>query len=135
MMNFITSKNIVYCSTKCTIPVIAKKLLEHWTDTVLVGDGNDVLGIITDGILWNIISKKDPKIYEYTAGQIMDKSLRIIEVKKQFNFIDRIKEELEKTPVKRLIVEKDGKIIGIIQKKIFEKIKRHARTYNVEFKK
>jgi len=115
--------------------VIAKKLLEAWTDTVLVeGEDKQVLGIVTDGIIWNIISKKDPKIYEYIANDIMDKNLKTIEVKKGFNFIEKIRDEIDKTPVKRLIVKREGEIVGIIQKKIYEKIKRHARTFNVEFK-
>ncbi|NHI92195.1 MAG: CBS domain-containing protein [Candidatus Lokiarchaeota archaeon] len=132
---YVTSENLVYCTPDCTIPIIAKKLLENWTDTVLIADGKSkVLGIVTDGIIWNLISKRDPKIYDYKAKDIMDKNLKIIEVKKGFNFIDKMRNEIDKTPVKRLIVKKEGEIIGLIQKKIYEKIKRHARTFNVEFK-
>ena len=135
IMFFTTSQNLVYCTPQCTIPVIAKKLLDAWTDTVLVeGEDKQVLGIVTDGIIWNIISRKDPKVYEYIANDIMDKNLKTIEVKKGFNFIEKIRDEIDKTPVKRLIVKREGEIIGIIQKKIYEKIKRHARTFNVEFK-
>ena len=132
---FVTSQNLVYCTPDCTIPVIAKKLLEALTDTVLVeGKDKKVLGIVTDGIIWDIISKKDPKIYDYVANDIMDKNLNTLEVKKGFNFIEKMRDEIDKTPVKRLIVKREGEIVGIIQKKIFEKIRRHARTFNVEFK-
>ena len=131
----ITSRNLVYCNLDCKIPQIAKLLLDNWTDTVLLKENNEVIGIVTDGIIWNIISKKDPRIYEYTAKEIMDRNIKTIEVKKDFDFIDgSFKDEIEKNPTKRLIVKKDNQIIGMIQKKILEKIKRHARTFDVEFK-
>jgi len=110
-------------------------LLDNWTDTVLLKENNEVIGIVTDGIIWNLISKEDPKIYEYTAKEIMDRNIKTINVKKDYDFIDgSFREEIEKNPTKRLIVKKDNQIIGMIQKKILEKIKRHARTFDVEFK-
>ncbi len=132
---FITSRNLVYCSLDCKIPQIAKLLLDNWTDTVLLRENDEVIGIVTDGIIWDLISKKDPKLYEYTAKEIMDRNVKTIEVQKDYDFIDTtFREAMEKNPTKRLIVKKDNRIIGMIQKKILEKIKRHARTFEVEFK-
>ena len=131
----ITSRNLVYCNRDCKISRIAKMLLDNWTDTVLLKENNEVIGIVTDGIIWDLISKEDPRIYDYTAKEIMDKNIITIELKKDFDFIDAsLREKIEKNPTKRLIVKKDNQIIGMIQKKILEKIKRHAKTFNVEFK-
>ena len=131
----ITSRNLVYCKLDCKIPQIAKLLLDNWTDTVLLKENNEVIGIVTDGIIWNLISKEDPRIYEYTAKEVMDRNIKTIEVKKDYDFIDgSFRDEIEKNPTKRLIVKKDNQIIGMIQRKILDKINRHARTFDVEFK-
>ena len=130
----ITTSRIVYCKSTCKIPAIARHFIWYWTDTVLIKDKDEVIGIITDGIVFDIISKADPKIYEYTAKDIMDKNIITVNVDKAFNFIEVVKDKIEKTPVKRLLIEKDGEIIGLIKKKRFERVKRYARTFNVEFK-
>ncbi|TFF87875.1 MAG: CBS domain-containing protein [Promethearchaeota archaeon] len=131
----IMSPHIIHCDPDDGIPEIAKKMMDEWVDTIFVleKETGKVIGVITDGIIWNIVANADDNIYNYKAKDIMYKKILTIEADKPFNSIEELRGVLEKSLVKRVAVVSKGKIVGIVRRKFIEKIKRYSRHFNVEF--
>lgn len=132
------SSRIIFCEEDESIPNIAQKLMNYWLDTIFCLDKENhrVIGIITDGIIWKLIANADPKIYQYKAKDIMYKKIITIEAEKPFNSLEEIKDVIDGSPVKRVaVLDKDGKIIGLVRRKFIERVKRYSRHFNVEFSK
>ena len=128
------SPNIVFCNENDSIPDIAQKMMDNWVDTIFVTeDSGKVIGIITDGIIWQLVAKADENIYRYKAKDIMVRKIIAIDADKPFNSIEELRDEFEKSPVKRIAVVSDGKIIGLIRRKLIERVKRYSRTFDIEF--
>ncbi|MHA1269473.1 MAG: CBS domain-containing protein [Candidatus Helarchaeota archaeon] len=128
------SPNIVFCKYNESIPEIAQKMMDNWVDTVFVTeDDGKVIGVITDGIIWKLVASADDKIYQYKAKDIMVKKIISIEGDKPFNSIEELRGEFEKSPVKRIAVISNGKIVGLVRHKLIERVKRYSRTFDIEF--
>lgn len=129
----IMSKNIVFCQPEDSIPQIAKLMRDKWTDTAFVkNDAGEVEGIITDGIIWDLVAKeKDPR--EYIAKDVMYKTFITVDAEKPFYSLEEFRDLVDKSKVKRVAVRKDGEIVGVVKKKILGQFKRISRHFNVVF--
>jgi predicted transcriptional regulator len=133
----IASTRIIFCDEEDTVAVIARKMRDNWVDTVFVKNAKDkTIGIITDGILWNLIAKegdsRDPRILK--AKEIMFKSFVKVKCDDPIESIDQLKNLFDKTKIQRISLEKDGQIVGLIPKKFIERIKRYARNFSFSLK-
>ena len=129
----IMSPTVVYCSIDASIPQVAKLMRDEWTDSVFVKNNGDVVGIVTDGIIWDLVSReKDPR--EYTAKDVMYKPFISVDANNPIYSIEEFRVLIDKSKVKRVAVMKDGKIIGVVRKKFLERFKRYSRTFSVVFK-
>jgi len=133
----IASDNIVFCNEEETVSIIARKMRDNWVDTIFVKNAKDeTVGIITDGIVWNLIAKEgeppDPRILK--AKEIMFKNFLKVKSDDPIESIDQLKNLFDKTKVNRISLVKDGEIVGLIPKKFIERIKRYARNFTFSLK-
>ncbi len=133
----IASTNIIFCDEEDTVSTIARKMRDNWVDTVFVKNAkNETVGIITDGIVWNLISKegdsRDPRILK--AKEIMFKNFIKVKSEDSIESLDQLKNLFDKTRVNRISLVKDGQIVGLIPKKFIERIKRYARNFSFSLK-
>ncbi|MHA1379867.1 MAG: CBS domain-containing protein [Candidatus Helarchaeota archaeon] len=130
----IMSPTVVYCSIDDSIPQVAKLMRDEWADSVFVkNEKGDVIGIITDGIIWDLVAKeKDPR--QYKAKDVMYKPFISVNAEDPIYSIEEFRDLIDQSKVKRVAVKKDGKIVGVIRKKFLERFKRYSRTFNVVFK-
>ncbi len=126
----IAMRDIVTCNEDDSLSKVAQLMVDNWVSSVfVVNHEGKVVGIITDGAIFRLIAKEeDPR--KYKAKDIMFRE--IITVREDAS-IDEIKDLFEKTKIKRVgVVDKDGKLIGVISKKWVNGFKRYARYYNIE---
>jgi len=133
----IASTTIIFCDEEDTVSTIARKMRDNWVDTVFVKNAkNETVGIITDGIVWNLIAKeadsRDPRILK--AKEIMFKNFIKVKSEDSIESLDQLKNLFDKTKVNRISLVKDGQIIGLIPKKFIERIKRYARNFSFSLK-
>ena len=129
----IASTNIYFCNETDTVSTIAREMAEKWVDTIFVRNNTGkVVGIITDGIIWNLIAKendpKDPRTLK--AKQIMFRHFVRAACDEEIESIEQLRELFEKTKVQRISVVKDGKIVGLVRKKFIERVKRYSRSFS-----
>ncbi|MHA1276323.1 MAG: CBS domain-containing protein [Candidatus Helarchaeota archaeon] len=133
----IASKNIFFCDEEDTVSTIARKMRDHWIDTIFVKNSQGkVTGIVTDGIIWNLIAKEagdvDPRTLK--AKNIMFKNFIRVKWDDPIESIDQLRELLNKTKIQRIGLEKDGEIVGLIRKKFIDRVNRYARIYSFSLK-
>ena len=131
--NDIASTNIYFCNDTDTVSTIAKEMAEKWVDTIFVkNDKGKVIGLITDGIIWNLIAKEkdptDPRTLK--AKQIMFKHFVRVASDEVIQSMDHLRELLEKTKIQRIAIVEDGEIVGLVRKKFIERFKRYARSFS-----
>lgn len=131
----VMSPRIIYCYTEDSIPKVAQKMMDNWVDTVfcIEKDSGKVVGVITDGIIWRLVANADAKIYNYKAHDIMIKKIIKIDADKPFTSIEELRNEFSKSPVKRIAVVSNDKIIGLVRRKLIERVKRYSRTFDITF--
>lgn len=131
----VMSPRIIYCYSDDSIPKVAQKMMENWVDTVfcIERESGKVVGVITDGIIWKLVADANAKIYDYKARDIMVKKIISVDGDKPFTSIEELRDEFNKSPVKRIAVTSDGKIIGLIRRKLIERVKRYSRTFDITF--
>ncbi len=129
----IMSPTVVYCYSDDTVPQVAKLMRDEWTDSVFVKDDKgNVVGIITDGIIWDLVAReKDPR--EYKAKDVMYKPFISVDAKDPIYSIEEFRDLLDQSKVKRVAVKKEGKIVGVVRKKFLERFKRYSRHFKVVF--
>ena len=133
----IASTNIIFCDEEDTVSTIARKMRDNWVDTVFVKNAkNETVGIITDGIVWNLIAKegdsRDPRILK--AKEIMFKNFIKVKSDDPIESLDQLKQLFDKTKIQRISLVKDGQIVGLIPKKFIERIKRYSRNFSFSLK-
>ena len=135
----IASPNVYFVHEDATVSLIAQQMATHWTDTIFVkNDEEKVTGIITDGIIWNLIAKEndptDPRTLK--AKEIMFKHFLRVDWDTPVESIEKIREVLEnsKNKIQRIGIIKDGTIIGLVRKKFIEHIKRYSRNFSFSLK-
>ncbi|TFG05388.1 MAG: CBS domain-containing protein [Promethearchaeota archaeon] len=133
----IASTNIYFCYENDNVATIAQLMRDNWTDTIFVKNDKDkVTGIITDGIIWDLIAKergeKDPR--SYRAKEIMYKNFIRVDCSTPIGSIDQLRELFDKTPIQRIGLEKNGVIVGLVRRKFIERVKRYSRNFSFELK-
>lgn len=110
--------DIVTCDLEDNLTKVAELMISHQVDSILVINANKPVGIITEGVIFKLISEgKNP--CEFIAKDVMVSFIysvfsndRIFDIASQF----------ERTTINRLgVVDDDGNLIGIISKKYFDK--------------
>ena len=120
----IARKNVVICISNDSIPTVARKMLDSWVSSVLVvNDNEELIGIITDGIIFKLIADgRNPTVL--LARDIMVNP--VYTVHQDANILD-IEDKFLKTPVKRLaVVNSEDKLVGVLSKKVLDRITKYS---------
>lgn len=133
----IASPNIYFVHENDALSFIARQMRDYWTDTIFVKNNNEkVTGIITDGIIWNIIANEedhtDPRTLK--AKNIMLKHFIRVEWDTPIESVEKLHGVLEKSKIQRIGLVKDGTIVGLVRKKFIERIKRYSRNFSFSLK-
>ena len=100
------SKNLIVLNDS-NLEDIAKAMKRYDVGMVIINENNKIKGIITDrDIVTKILANKDNKIKEYPTTNLVS-----IDINSDINeAIDLMK----KHKIKRLLVKKDNKLVGIL---------------------
>jgi CBS domain-containing protein len=115
----IARKNVVICKIDAPLSEVARVMVDEEVGSLLVEDDlGEIVGLITDKEIFRIIAEgENPK--DLIAEDVMkspvftvDRNAPIIEVQMVF----------EQTDSERIAVEDGGKIVGVINRKILERL-------------
>lgn len=107
MLKDIMSKNIVVMDINSSINEVAKKMKELDIGFMPISKNNSIIGVITDrDIVVKILANDDNKLEGY-----LNKNLIIININKS---IDEALNLMGEKKVKRLLIENNNKLVGII---------------------
>jgi len=94
-----------------TIDSIAKKMVENKVGSVIIKQGDEILGIVTDGDIVNKVVAKNYKPSSIRAEDIMSSPLHTIEANRDVTEAARM---MRKLRIKRLGVTYKGHLVGIV---------------------
>ena len=102
---------LVTIEGSATISEAADKMVKEGIGSIIITDDSKPVGIITKSDLLSrvIVAYKDPKIHK--AREIMSSPLFIID--SETSILDAMR-EIRRKNVRRLLVEEEGKLVGII---------------------
>ena len=65
--------------------------------------------------------------------KLMITKIITIDADEPFTSIEQLRNQIDKSPVKRIAVTSNGKIIGLVREKFIVKFKRYSRHFDVKF--
>ena len=120
MTMFVSSlmlSKLVTCDSTSTLQEVALKIISEDVGSVLVKKGGNICGIITEKDLLRAILKK-MDFSETQAENIMSSPLDYCEAE---NTLEECMDIFDNTNRTRLVVKRDGKVVGVMRKKIVER--------------
>ena len=117
----------VTCDVTCTLRKVAQKIIDEDVGSVLIKQEEEMIGIITEkDLLRAVLRHKD---FETTqAREIMSSPLDCCEAE---DSLEKCMELFEKTNRSRLVVRREGKVVGIMRRKILERFLNIAKRYSL----
>lgn len=107
MIENIMSKNVIVLDENTNIIEVAKTMKENDIGFIPISKGNKIIGVLTDrDIVTKILANNDNKIKNYITK-------KIIKINIKSNIIDAL-EKMKTHKIKRLLVEKDNKLVGVL---------------------
>lgn len=115
----IARKNVVLCKVDDTLSDVARMMVEEEVGSLLVEDeSGEVVGLITDKEIFKVIAEgENPK--ELIAEDVMISPVFTVDRNAPISEVQVI---FEQTAAERIAVEDGGKIVGIISRKIFDRL-------------
>ena len=106
---------------------VAKKIIDEDVGSVLVKKGENIVGIITEkDLLRATLKNKD--FDETQAAEVMSSHLDCCEAE---DSLEKCMEIFEKTKRTRLVVKEEGKVVGVMRKKIVERFLSVSKKYSL----
>jgi signal-transduction protein with cAMP-binding, CBS, and nucleotidyltransferase domain len=120
------SKPIV-CDVNSNLRLISQKIIDEDVGSVLIKQEEEITGIITEKDLLRAVLKH--KDFETTqAGEIMSSPLDCCEAE---DSLEKCMEIFKKTNRTRLVVKREGKVVGVMRRKILERFLNTAKRYSL----
>jgi len=117
----------VICDATCNLRKIAQKLIDEDVGSVLIKQEEEMKGIITEkDLLRAVLRHKD---FETTqAKEVMSHPLDRCEDK---DSLENCMEIFKKTNRSRLVVMREGTVVGVVRKKILERFLSTAKRFSL----
>ena len=117
----------VICDVTCNLRKVAQKIIDEDVGSVLIKQEEEMRGIITEkDLLRAVLRHKD---FETTqAREIMSSPLECCEAE---DSLEKCMELFEKTNRSRLVVRREGKVVGVMRRKILERFLNTAKRYSL----
>ena len=120
MTMFVSSimlSKLVTCNSTSNLQEVARKIIKEDVGSVLIKNGKDICGIITEkDLLRAILNNMD--FGKTQAGNIMSSPLDCCEAESNLELCMHIFDNTGRT---RLVVKRDGEVVGVIRRKIVER--------------
>ncbi|MFX0092985.1 MAG: CBS domain-containing protein [Candidatus Hodarchaeota archaeon] len=120
-------KKVITCSLNQTIPDVARLMKENWISSVIVVEQDRPVGIITDGIIFDLIANKRNPL----TLLVKDIMVTVFTIHKATNINDS-EDQFLKTKVKRLaVVDDDGHLVGVLSKKVIDRYTHYSLAQRI----
>ncbi len=107
MIEKIINKNLIILDSDSSLENIATVMKKYDVGMVIIKNKNKIKGLITDrDIVTKILANKDNKIKEYLTTNLVSIDIN--------NDIKDAIDLMKKHKIKRLLVKKDNKLVGIL---------------------
>lgn len=107
MIEKIMNKNLIILDSDSSLENIATAMKKYDVGMVIIKNKNKIKGLITDrDIVTKILANKDNKIKEYLTTNLVSIDIN--------NDIKDAIDLMKKHKIKRLLVKKDNKLVGIL---------------------
>ena len=106
--------NIISMDDGVKITEVIKKMVDRAIGSIVVKRDNELVGIVTERDILKIINKENIYSSNLTVGKIMSSPLITIEANASAGKAIKI---MEANGIRRLLVEEDGKMVGIVTQK------------------
>ena len=123
----IMRSKLVVCNDTENLKAVAKKMFDEKVGSVLIKHKEEIVGIIIDrDILRAVVEGKD--FTTSPASEIMSSPLDCCEVD---DSLEDCKKLFEKTHHSRLVVKKEGKVVGVLLRKFVERFLTVSKRYSL----
>lgn len=118
---------LVTCDATCNLKKVAQKIIDEDAGSVLIKQKDELIGLITEKDLLRAVLKN--KDFETTqATEVMSAPLDCCDAE---DSLEKCMELFEKTKRSRLVVKREGKIVGVMRRKILERFLNTAKRYSL----
>lgn len=118
---------LVVCNETENLQAVAKKMYDEKVGSVLIKQKKEIVGIIIDrDILKAIVDGKD--FTAAPAAEIMSSPLDCCEAD---DSLEDCKKLFDKTHHSRLVVKKEGKVVGVLLRKFVERFLTVSKRYSL----
>ena len=126
-ISHIMRSKLVTCDVNSTLKQVSQTILNEDVGSVLVKQGEDIIGIITQNdLLRAVLKEKD--FNQTLAKDIMSYPLDYCEYD---DSLEEAFKKFEQTGRSRLVVKREGKVVGVLKRKILERFKTAQRAYKL----
>jgi arabinose-5-phosphate isomerase len=120
------------------IAEIARTMVDHWIDSIFIVDqGEHILGIVTDGVILNLVSK-ERDLKNLLAKDVMATPVYCVKAHEAVVPWEKLKETFSKkhNRVNRVaIIDDNSKLIGVLNTNFLKKIGHFSRSFDISLKK
>ena len=118
---------LVTCDSTSKLKEVAKKIIDEDVGSVLIKQGENIVAIITEkDLLRAALRNKD--FDETQAAEIMSSPLDCCEAE---DSLEKCMELFEETKRTRLVVKEEGKVVGVMRRKIVERFLNVSKKYSL----
>ena len=120
MTMFVSSimlSKLVTCDSSSNLKEVAQKIINEDVGSVLIKKGEDICGIITEKDLLRAILR-NIDFSKTQASNIMSSPLDCCEAESTLEMCMHVFDNTNRT---RLVVKRDGEVVGVMRKKIVER--------------
>ena len=123
----IMRSKLVTCDSTCNLRRVAQKIIDEDAGSVLIKKGEELTGLITEkDLLRAVLKNKDFETIR--ASEVMSSPLDCCDAE---DSLEKCMELFEKTKRTRLVVKREGKIVGVMRRKILERFLNTAKRYSL----
>ncbi|MEM3465460.1 MAG: CBS domain-containing protein [Candidatus Jordarchaeales archaeon] len=121
----VARRKLVTCRIDDDVPFVAKLMVEEEVGSVFVEDrSGKIVGLITDGQIFRLVAQRqNPE--NVKAGDIMVREVYTIDKDATLTDAWRL---FQSTGVKRLAVTDKGRIIGVLSRKMVQRIMKYEKA-------
>jgi len=114
------TRNFIYVSPKTNLKKCAETMIKKRVGSLIVKEGDELKGILTEkDIVWAIVKKSVKDLEKIMAEDIANR--KVITIKPSADIIEALN-RMKKDKVRRLPVVENGKVIGLLTLKDILKI-------------
>jgi CBS domain-containing protein len=109
--SLIKMPNVITLSPKATVSEAAKKMAEHLVGSVIVLEGDKLVGIFTERDLLNRVVAKDLDPKTTPLAQVMSKNVRSVPVEET---VENLYNKMQETRCRHIPIVDGPRVVGVV---------------------